>query len=67
MLSSPDNVHMKTANPKSIKLATKKGKLTGASSLTSLYQNASNPIEDDNNVCTIMSAGKITSLRKKKG
>ena len=52
VLTSPDNVHKKTANPKLIKGAAKNSKLDGASSSSSLQQNASIPIEDDKNVCT---------------
>ena len=52
MLTSPDNVHKETANHKLIKEAVEKHKLAGASASSSLQQNASNPIEDDNSVCT---------------
>ena len=52
VLTSPDYVYKKTANPKLMKSAAKKRKLAGVSAAAFLQQNTSNPIEDDNNVHT---------------
>ena len=51
MLTSPDNVHEKTANPKIIKGAAKKHKMTSVSVSSFFEKNSSNPIEEGNNVC----------------
>ena len=64
VLTSPYNIHKKTVNPKLIKEAAKKRKLVGASASASLQQNASSPIKDD--IMCALSAGKITSERKKR-
>lgn len=58
VLISPDITHKKTANTKLIKGEAKKRKLTGASALSSLQQNA---FQLKTTIIGALSAGKIIS------